>query len=59
MNIPLPLLLAGLSQLNNIVRETLNTIGIKRRIKMRSQWVPMTDDDVDWVNNPTKIPKKS
>jgi hypothetical protein len=24
-----------------------------------TQWLPMTDEDVDWVNNPGKIPVKS
>ena len=22
-------------------------------------WQPMTDDDIEWVNNPAKIPNKS
>jgi len=23
------------------------------------QWIPMTDEDVEWVNNPTKQPTKA
>jgi hypothetical protein len=22
-------------------------------------WQPMTDEDVDWVNNPTRVPNKN
>jgi hypothetical protein len=27
-------------------------------INQACQWQPMTDEDVEWVNNPTKMPTK-